>query len=394
MEILIVRLVGFFSTLVGVGFARMAFTPLSASAIYEGVIPITTTAVVGAILMTTYALGACCSGGLLQRFGYVRLIRGSLLLALGCQFLELLTPSIELWMVTRGIYGLAGGCLMVAGPIVAISIGTKQQIVRTPLWTFMGIGGGALIASTLLQLPLGLSNQQNILALFMLVITLSVLFLLSKISMPERQKQGKPADRSTPNSKMNRAVWILIVAYTFDALGYVPATIYLSDYAANQLNMGRDVGNTLWQYFGIGALLSMPILSLLKLDKFTEITLLSIYLVKSFSLFLLFTTNQLFLLALSSFLTGLAVPTIVLLTATLLRQWLHSAEFSTAWQRATALFSVGQAASALIMAGIYARTHDYEPLFKAGAILVSFSTVLVMILTIYVYQTNRERTCT
>ncbi|MCF6262451.1 MAG: hypothetical protein L3J24_02540 [Xanthomonadales bacterium] len=144
MEIVNVRFVGFCSTLVGVGFARMAFTPLSASATYEGLVPITTTVQVGAMLMTTYALGACFSGGLLQRFGSLNLIRFSLVLALGCQLLELITPSLPLWLFTRGLYGLAGGCLMVAGPIVAISVGTESQIARTPLSTFMGIGVGAV----------------------------------------------------------------------------------------------------------------------------------------------------------------------------------------------------------------------------------------------------------
>jgi predicted MFS family arabinose efflux permease len=394
MDIFIVRFVGFCSTLVGVGFARMAFTPLSASAIYEGAIPITTTAIVGAMLMTTYALGACFSGSLLQRLGSIRLIRGCLVLALCCQLLELTTPSLELWLMTRGVYGLVGGCLMVAGPIVSISAGTKQQISRTPLWTFLGIGGGALVASTLLQLPLSLSTQQNILLLFMFAITLSVLLLLPRIPTSDRGKKEHPIDRPSPDSRMNRAVLILVIAYTFDALGYVPATIYLSDYAANQLDMGRDAGNTLWQCFGLGALVSMPALSLIKLDKFTEVTLLFIYVIKTFSLFLLFTTNQFFSLALASFLTGLAVPAIVLLTATLLRQWLHFSEFSSVWHKATASFSVGQAVSALAMASIYRRTHDYEPLFKTGAMLVCVSTALIMILTVYVYQTNRERTCT
>ncbi|MFC1748310.1 YbfB/YjiJ family MFS transporter [Pseudomonadota bacterium] len=394
MDIFIVRFVGFCSTLVGVGFARMAFTPLSASAIYEGVIPITTTAIVGAMLMTTYALGACCSGGLLQRIGSIRLIRGCLILAFLCQLLELTTPSLELWLITRGVYGLVGGCLMVAGPIIAISAGTKQQISRTPLWTFLGIGGGALVAATLLQLPLSLSIQQNILLLFMFVITLSVLFVLPKISTQKQKRHDNSIASTQPDKRVNRAVLILIVAYTFDALGYVPATIYLSDFAANQLDMGRDAGNTLWQCFGLGALVSMPILSFIKLDKFTEVTLLFIYVIKTFALFLLFTTNQFFLLALASFLTGLAVPAIVLLTATLLRQWLHFSAFSSVWHKATASFSVGQAVSALAMAAIYGRTHDYEPLFKAGAMLVCVSTALIMILTVYVYQTNRERACT
>ncbi|MCF6319148.1 MAG: YbfB/YjiJ family MFS transporter [Proteobacteria bacterium] len=393
MKIAIVRFVGFCSTLVGVGFARMAFTPLSASATYEGLIPVTTTTLVGAMLMTTYALGACYSGGLLQRFGSFNLIRFSLLLALGCQLLELITPSLPLWLFTRGVYGLAGGCLMVVGPIVAVSVGTETQIVRAPLWTFMGIGSGALIAATLLQLDSGLWAQQSILLFFILLITVSVWFILPKISAGNQKFVKNTRTINNSDRRIRWSVILLLFAYTFDSLGYVPATVYLSDYVANQLGMGRDIGNTLWQYFGVGALLSIPVLSFVNFKRFTEITLLTIYLIKTFALYLLATTNDFTLLALAAGLTGLTVPAIVMLTATLLRQWLPATEFPWVWQRATAAFSVGQAFSALMMAGVYQYTNDYELLFKVGAVVLSLGVILIMVLNIFIFQSNSEKRC-
>lgn len=386
MNVVAARYIGFCCTLVGVGFARMAFTPLTASAIYEGLIPASTTTAVGAILMITYALGACFSGGLLRRIGAVKLIKGSLALALFCQLLELFAPDINLWLLTRGLYGFAGGCLMVAGPVIAVSVGNPTQLSKTPLWTFVGVGAGAFTAATLLQLPVNLSIQQNLLFVIVTAIVVSVWWLFKQ--SPEHDVVP-PHPKSQPRSYVVWPVATLLFAYMFDALGYVPATIYLSDYAANQLMLGRDVGNTLWQCFGVGAIFSMPLLAMVNLKRFATPTIICVYGLKTLALYLMSVTADFYLLAVSALITGAAVPAIVLLTATLLRQWVSASEFPLLWQKATAAFAIGQAISALAMAQVFLRITDYQPLFLSGALLMAIATLLALSLASFAMQRRK-----
>ena len=168
----------------------------------------------------------------------------------------------------------------------------------------------------------------------------------------------------------------LIAAYGLYSIAYIPATVYLSDYVTNEL--GLDVGNKLWQLFGVGALFG-PWLANLLLKRIGSPMALSIaYVCQNLAFCFFAFSRQIVFLAIGSVVTGVCVPGIVLLTAAELHRTLKANYFSSAWSLATLVFACAQAVSALAMALLFQVIQTYQPLFMTGALLLVPACLLTL----------------
>jgi predicted MFS family arabinose efflux permease len=353
------RILGGGSTFVGVGIARMAFTPLAAVAVTQGVWPANAPSKIGACLLIAYAAGAVMAPWMVKKLRPSHLLQICLFFSTICLILEIISQSADVWFVTRSILGFFGACLMVSGPILALSLGTPSERSNTQFWTFSGIGLGACVSASLLEF-----RSKLIIMLLPIMLFCLWLFVLSLLwaKLPSNA-QTKHKLFSAPLPKP------LIAAYGLDAIAYIPATVYLSDYVSNEL--GLDVGNKLWQLFGLGAILGPWLATILAKRIGSSSALNFTYMLKTLALLLLACSQQIELLSIGSAVTGVCVPAIVLLTAAELRRTLEAKHFSSSWSLATSVFACAQATGAMIMALCFQLIGTYKPMFWAGALLLA-----------------------
>ncbi len=336
----------------------MAFTPLAAVAVSQRLWPTNAPSKIGAFLLMAYAAGAVIAPLLLKKLKPSQLLQVSLFSCTICLIIEIASQSVDVWLGTRSILGFFGACLMVSGPILALSLGTPSDRSNTQLWTFSGIGLGACVSATLLEIRSNLIIM--LLPIMLFCLWLSVSSLLWAKSPPNAQTTHKLF--STSLSKP------LIAAYGLDAIAYIPATVYLSDYVSNELHL--KVGNSLWQLFGLGAILGPWLATILTKRIGSSATLNITYGIKTLALLVLACSQQIELLSIASAVTGVCVPAIVLLTAAELRRTLEAKYFSSAWSLATSIFACSQAVGAITMALCFQLIGTYKPMFLVGALLL------------------------
>ncbi|MBE9033594.1 YbfB/YjiJ family MFS transporter [aff. Roholtiella sp. LEGE 12411] len=352
------RILGCGATFVGVGVTRMAFTPLAAMAVSQGLWTANAPSKIGAFLLIGYAFGAVMTPWLLKKLGTTLLLKVSLFFISTGLIFELGYKTVESWLVTRSILGFCGACLMVCGPSLALKFGTPSERNQTQLWTFMGIGLGACVSASLLEFRAGLIAMLVPIVLFcLLFFALSLLWLKSPLNTETTYRIFSVLPPKT-----------LIIAYALDAIAYIPATVYLSDYVTNEL--GLHIGNILWQLFGLGAIIGPWIATALSKKIGSSAALNLIYVFKTFALLILAWSQQVELLAIGSMITGVCVPAIVLLTASEIRRTLEDKYFSSAWSLATLVFASAQALGAMVMALCFQLIKTYQPIFLGGALLL------------------------
>ncbi|GAB2191137.1 hypothetical protein MAH1_27450 [Sessilibacter sp. MAH1] len=363
------RWIGFSATFIGIGISRMSFTPLAATAVELDIFPKEATTVIGALLMLGYATGAIIAGPMIKRIGILPSIRVCFVIGLICQIVELIDLTVSTWQVTRFMYNVIGGALMVTGPVLAVSKGSDQQKSKTPLWSFVGIGIGAMVSASFMLLPLDLFQQQQLLTIVVFLVVGFNLFLLSYITYEQNVKASK--------APLPKAAICVIIGYAMAAACFVPGSVYLSDYAANELLWGSKEGSTLWLFFGIGGLLSTPLLSRIypKHLNGSALTVLFTAKLTALAIFAFYPNKMAFYIA--ALTSGFCLPNIVLLTSNWLRENLSQEQFSSAWQVATMCFSSGQAVSALILALIFDSSEIYQVLFVVALIFVAVGLSMV-----------------
>ncbi len=376
------RWIGFSATFIGIGISRMSFTPLAATAVELEIFPKEATTIIGAALMLGYVTGAIVAGPMIKRLGILMSLRVCFILALLCQVIEMIDLSVFTWQFTRFFYNAAGGALMVTGPVLAVSKGSSAQKAKTPLWSFVGIGIGAMVSAIFMLLPLNLLQQQQLLSIVVFASVGFNLFLLSHITYEQKKSTGK--------ANLPAAAYCVIAGYAMAAACFVPGSVYLSDYAANELKWGSQEGSTLWLFFGIGGLLSTPLISKIypRYLNGSALTVLFSSKVIALTIFSFFPNKYAFYMA--ALLSGFGLPNIVLLTSNWLRENLSSDQFSSAWQIATMCFSSGQAVSALILAFIFDWVEVYQTLFVVALGFVLIGLTLVNARFLFPVEQNSE----
>ena len=131
-----VRILGCGATFVGIGLARMAFTPLAAVAVNQGLWKANAPSKIGAFFLMAYAMGAIMAPWLLRKLGSSKLLQISLFGSTICLIFETISQKSETWLVTRSIFGFFGACLMVSGPVLALAFGNSSERDQTQFWTF------------------------------------------------------------------------------------------------------------------------------------------------------------------------------------------------------------------------------------------------------------------
>lgn len=372
-------LAGLAASLVGIGLARFAYTPMLPALIDAGWFAEITAIYLGAANLAGYLAGALSGKWLATRYAPHRLLRFMMMLAVVSFFACMQPVSFTWFFVWRFLAGVSGGVLMVmaAATVLPHVPASKRGIAGGIIFT--GVGLGIALSGTLVPalIHIGVTETWAGLGVISLVMTIAA---WRYWPMTESQSITQPAT-SVRRSAFSPAFSSLYVVYTLAAVGMVAHMVFLVDYAARELNLGIAVGSGYWIIFGIGAALG-PIAAGRIADKIGFRPTLRIFLiVQSLAVALTVMNSSHLSLSISSFLVGAMVPGIVPLIVGRAHQLSGSdgGLQRSAWSYATIGFSVGQAGAAYAFSYIFEITGHYHLLFQVGAAALALAFVIDML---------------
>ena len=379
-------LAGLCATLVGIGLARFAYTPLIPALIAGRWFSPSATVYLGAANLAGYLGGALLARPLAARAGAAPALRGMMVVASVAFFACAFPLSFGWFFVWRLAAGISGGALMaLAAPVVLPHIEPSRRGLASGA-IFTGVGLGAA-SGTLVPLLMRAGLVQTWFGLGAVALLLTVISWggWPREQLPEIDKQRA---RPTPRSDLIA----LYVEYGLNAIGLVPHMIFLVEFVARGLGLGLVTGAQYWVLFGIGAMLG-PLASGRVADRIGFASALRCaFAVQAGLVALLVFSASLLSLGISSIVVGAMVPGVVPLVLGCVNELIpHDADQQRkAWGLCTTAFALGQAAAAYGFSYIFAHTGGtYGVLFALGA--AALVTALLIDLSMAPLPTRRRR---
>jgi predicted MFS family arabinose efflux permease len=366
-----------FAVLLGVGLSRFAFTPLIPALVMKGWFLPSEAAYLGAANLAGYLAGALIARGLASRFTAVFLLRLMMGIATVSLFACAYPLSFAWFFVWRLASGFTGAVLMVlAAPTVLAHVPSARRGLAGGV-IFMGVGLGIVISGTVVPLLLRLGLSETWYGLGGLAL---LLLVASWSGWPSGQEAPRLVAIEKPRPKVSRqpAIIGLYVEYALNAVGLVPAMVFLVDFVARGLGAGIDVGARYWVLFGIGAVCG-PLLFGRLADRIGfGLGLRLILLVQAIATAVPVLTTSLIGVALTSIVLGACAPGVTMLVLGRIRELIpRDVQAQTkAWGVTTTAFSIGQAGAAYGFSYIFARGGDYALLFELAALGLLLALVI------------------
>ncbi len=356
------------ASLVGIGLARFAYTPLLPAIIGAHWFAPSAAAYLGAANLAGYLAGALMGRPMAAKIALPVLLRGLMLLATAA-FFACSVPLSPIWFfVWRLLSGISGGALMVlAAPTVLPHVPHQRRGVASGA-IFAGVGLGIAASGTLVPLLLRQGLALTWCGLGALSLLLTLVAWGGWPSGHPRPTSGQANRIHTPQPTVRlRALYL---QYGLNAVGLVPHMLFLVDYVARGLGEGLDSGAQYWVLFGLGAVVG-PVLSghladrtgfgpALRLAFFIETVCVALPALGTGTLGLL----------ISSFVIGAFTPGIVPLALGRVHELLphHPKDQTAAWSTATTAFALFQAAAAYGLTFVFTRSDgNYHLIFMIGA---------------------------
>jgi predicted MFS family arabinose efflux permease len=370
-------LAGFCATLVGIGLARFAYTPLLPALIAADWFSPGQAAYLGAANLADYLAGALLARRIAAHVPTVIVLRAMMAAATAAFFACAVPLSFSWFFLWRFGAGVAGGALMVlaASSVLAHVPPSRRGLAGGAIFT--GVGAGIAASGTLVPLLLraGLSTTWCGLGALAAVLT-----ALAWRGWPAERAEKAPAPASTPESRPRSrpALRALYVEYALNAAGTVPHMVFLVDFVARGLGRGVAVGSHYWTLFGIGAVAG-PMVTGYLADRIGFARALRLALaVQAVAVALPAVVLGVAWLTVSSLVVGAMVPGIVPLVLGRVHELARDEPSRrTGWSYATTAFALGQAAAAYGFSFLFARSDDgYALLFGLGAAVLALALVI------------------
>lgn len=371
-------LTGFAATLSGVGLARFAYTALMPQMVQSGWFSGEQVAYLGAANLLGYLMGALAAAPLAERLGSVRvLVICWVLVALTFAACSAAQP-MSLFFVWRLLSGIAGAVLMVLGPSVAMAATPVQRRAALGPLMFCGIGCGALLSATLVPLLASTSLSLVWWALATVSALAGYVGWRQAQLLPAPQALSIEPGASVPHlPRWTMPVLLVMLAYTCDAFGFVPHTVFWVDYLARELQLGAAYASTQWAFFGVGAIAG-PLAAAFCASRWGWWgTTTGAYAIKAVAIALPLVWASFAGHAISAFVVGALSPGMAAITSGYLMQLIGPIQHKRMWGYATAAFALMQAVSGYWMAWLYASTGLYHPLFGIGSAVLLAGAVMV-----------------
>lgn len=351
-------LAGLCASLVGIGLARFAYTPLIPALIGAHWFAASDVVFLGAANLVGYLAGALAGRPLAARLGARRTLQAMMLLA-SLAFFACAVPLNTAWFFGwRFLSGLAGGIVMVLAALTILPTVAPARRGLASGAIFLGIGLGIAASGTIVPLLLdrGLAATWAGLGVLSLLLTLA-----SWTWWPQAQAAPSPAPGEAPLAAPARtgfALKLIYGQYALKAVGLVPMMVFLVDYVARGLHMDTHTAALFWVVYGAGATAGPMLYGFLGdrlgIGNATRLTL-ALQIAAAAAMVLAHGSAA---LVLATFVIGTFPSGVVPLTLGRIRHTLRhdAAAQGAAWSRATTVFALFQALAGYAYSWIFAAT--------------------------------------
>lgn len=362
---------GLCASLVSIGLARFAYTPLIPALIQAQWFSANDVVYLGAANLVGYLIGALLGRPMARHLGNKTTLRLMMLVVTAAFFACAFPLSVSWFFGWRLLSGVAGGAIMV---LVAATVLPHVPPSRRGLASgaiFLGIGLGIAGSGTLVPPLLSLGLHATWLGLGALALLLTA---LSWFGWPADSAQPTVA-HATTTEPTPAGVYLLFAQYAFMAAGLVPAMVFLVDYVARGLGAGPHIGALVWVMYGVGAIVG-PVSYGFLADQFgARLSIRLVLVIQALALGLLAVSHSFLALALLAVILGSFPPGIVPLALARVHELIpqHHRQ-QIAWSRATVSFATFQALAGFAYSALFNATGGHHALLfviAGGAIVVA-----------------------
>jgi predicted MFS family arabinose efflux permease len=335
---------GLCATLIGIGLARFAYTPLLPALIEAGWFEPSEAAYLGAVNLAGYLAGALLARWTARRFAPAQALRATMLAATVAFFACAFPNSFAWFIFWRFVAGYAGGVLMaLAAPAAIADVPAARRGLASGV-VVTGVGLGIALSGTLVPLLLrqGLTAAWLGLGLLALLLTAAAWNGWAPRAAPPN---GGSALAPAAPGTLGWVLFALCAVYGLNAAGAVPHMIFLVDFVARGLALGIDIGALYWIIFGVGALVGPTIAGRLA-DRIGFAAALRLAVaVQTAAVLIPVATDSAAALAVSTLIVGVIVLGVVPLVLGRVHEIVpHNLDAQrAAWSFATVAFALGQA---------------------------------------------------
>lgn len=364
---------GMAGSLVAIGLARFAYSPLVPSLIEAHWFSAGDAVTLGAANFAGYLAGALLGrplAGLLPNRALLRL----LMLATSLAFIACAYPLSLAWFFGwRFVSGLAGGAIMV---LVATSIlphipASRRGFVSGMI--FLGIGLGIAASGTAVPALMRLGLHETWLGLGGLSLLLTALSWFGWPASAPPQGIAAPAVEHAPKHEGD-ILRTLYGEYALNALGLVPVMLLLVDYVARGLGHGADTGAFYWVLYGVASVVG-PVAAGSLADRVGYAAAYRIaLLLQGVSVATLAASGHPVAVGAATLVIGALTPGVVPLVLGRIHELLpHSqTEQRAAWSRATTAFALFQALGGYGYSYLFTHSgQSYATVFLCGAVALT-----------------------
>jgi len=366
-------LAGLCASLVAIGLARFAYTPLIPSLIHAHWFTAADTVTLSAANFAGYFAGALFGRPIAARMSNRHALRWLMVAATAAFFACAFPLSVGWFFVWRFLSGLSGGAIMVlvATAILPHIAPARRGFVSGMI--FLGLGLGIAASGTLVPalLALGLRETWFGLGALSLVLTALSWFGWPATDAPAgAPAAGGHAGIGAALRAQRPTLRLLSVQYAANALGLVPAMVLLVDYVARGLGQGATVGAGYWVLYGVAAIAG-PLVSGFLGDRmgFRGAYRLAL-LLQALAVAWLAVSGGTVALVVSTIVLGAFTPGVVPLMLGRIHEALpHDANAQrAAWSRVTSAFALFQVLAGYGYSYLFSHTHEnYALIFACGA---------------------------
>lgn len=373
---------GFAASLVSIGLARFAYTPLVPALIDARWFSTPNVVFLAAANLAGYLLGALVGHPLSRRLSSVSALR-LMMVVVTLAFVACAWPlSVSWYFAWRLASGVAGGAIMVLAPGAILPHVPRDRRGVASGAIFLGIGVGIAGSGTIVPLLLqsGLRTTWLGLAVIAAVLTVTTWSAWPRgHAMAVADHGGQPADSVTG---VDRGVLLLYAQYGLMAMALVATMVFLVDFVARGLGAGAHAGALFWVVYGGGAIVGPPVYGWLADHLGARRALRVTLIAQAIAVGVMAYASDMIGLAMATAIIGTFPPGIVPLALARLHERIHDHHGqSRAWSRATISFATCQAIAGYAYSTIFAASGGaHRLLFEIalGFLLLALGSELVI----------------